>query len=100
MFIGAADVVEQYGARESDSTNEKNIVGRRAAAWFQVSEELARQHPVPAHAKEQARGAESARQSAAKGRHNEDKAHRVEQKQAADPFADVHVRSFKIWERV
>src|SRR4029077_18489467 len=64
------------------------------------SEELARQDAIAAHAKQQARGTQSAGQSAAEGSDDQNSAHGIEQQKAANPATDVHVGGLKIRKRV
>ena len=100
MLVRAADVVEQDSPGESQPANEKDVVGRRAAAGLQVSEELAGQNAIAAHAKQQARGTQSSGQSAAEGRDDQDRAHGIEQQKASNPATDVHEGGLKIRKRV
>src|SRR6185295_10406764 len=52
VLVSAADIVQEHGSEERQSTDQKYVIGRSVAPGLQLPEELPRQDSVAAHAEQ------------------------------------------------
>ena len=100
MLVGVTDLVQHDRTEEAQRPYDQDVVNGCAASWAEMTEDAPWQDIIAPHAKEQARGAETARQRAAERRQDQDESHGIKQECSADTAANVHKRCFQIWEPV